>query len=286
MAKFITDGMDVVLAAVLGMLAATLMGTINGLITGWHDPDASHLLLVEGVVGSDLTGKYEIKLEAELGTASFDLKAYRNIAKQSTKVLDETVAWGAESVLISKVGVDYNGTDDDKDDRISLYKQLVSMEGVTMTAETEQAKISALGIRNICIRIRVPESWTREDREALAASLTFDVLINGEHGDWIVSPYYCEAEDDGTVLFKCIELLKVPYDRLTSIQSISFVPVVRTVKTVDMQMQDDSGKHYESIDILDTEYGKTMWSPYGVTGWNETFDRIEYPQYTVTLIVQ
>jgi S-adenosylmethionine:tRNA ribosyltransferase-isomerase len=29
--------------------------TISGLITGWHDPDASHLLLVEAVAGSELT---------------------------------------------------------------------------------------------------------------------------------------------------------------------------------------------------------------------------------------
>jgi len=247
----------------------------NGILTG----------TVRYLVGTDVDGTYKVRLEAELGTASFDFKAYQSIAKQSTEALDETVAWGAEPVLISKVGVDHNGSDDDADDRISLYKQLVSMEGVTMTVETEQAEISALDVRNIHIRIRVPESWTREDREALAASLTFDVLINGERGDWIVSPYYCEPEDDGTVLFKCIKLLKVPYDKLTSIRTISFVPVIRSVKAVDMQTQDDSGRHHESIGILDTEYGKTTWSPYGVTGWNETFDRIEYPQYAITLNV-
>jgi S-adenosylmethionine:tRNA ribosyltransferase-isomerase len=28
---------------------------VNGLITGWHDPQASHLLLVEAVAGTGLT---------------------------------------------------------------------------------------------------------------------------------------------------------------------------------------------------------------------------------------
>jgi len=28
---------------------------VNGLITGWHDPQASHLLLVEAVAGNELT---------------------------------------------------------------------------------------------------------------------------------------------------------------------------------------------------------------------------------------
>jgi S-adenosylmethionine:tRNA ribosyltransferase-isomerase len=27
---------------------------VNGLLTGWHDPEASHLLLVEAVAGRDL----------------------------------------------------------------------------------------------------------------------------------------------------------------------------------------------------------------------------------------
>jgi S-adenosylmethionine:tRNA ribosyltransferase-isomerase len=28
---------------------------VDGLVTGWHDPHASHLLLVEAVAGRDLT---------------------------------------------------------------------------------------------------------------------------------------------------------------------------------------------------------------------------------------
>ena len=29
--------------------------TVRGLVTGWHDPEASHLLLVEAVAGAELT---------------------------------------------------------------------------------------------------------------------------------------------------------------------------------------------------------------------------------------
>jgi S-adenosylmethionine:tRNA ribosyltransferase-isomerase len=28
---------------------------VDGLVTGWHDPDASHLMLVESVAGAALT---------------------------------------------------------------------------------------------------------------------------------------------------------------------------------------------------------------------------------------
>ncbi len=236
-------------------------------------------------VGNDLTGAYKVRLEATLGTARFDLLAHKAIAQQSVESADGTVAWGTETVLLSKIGVDFNGTDNDSDDRISLYKQLASMDGVTMTAETDGAEISALGVHDVQIRIRVPEAWTQEDREALAASLTFDVLINGEHGDWIVSPYDCAVEDDGTVLYRCTELINVPYETLASIRTVSFVPVIRAVKTVDLQTEDESGTHHRSAGILDTAYGQTAWSRRGISGWNGTFDRIEYPQYAITLNV-
>lgn len=236
-------------------------------------------------VGNDLTGAYKVRLEATLGTARFDLLAHKAIAQQSVESADGTVAWGTETVLLSKIGADFNGTDNDSDDRISLYKQLASMDGVTMTAETDGAEISALGVHDVQIRIRVPEAWTQEDREALAASLTFDVLINGERGDWIVSPYDCAVEDDGTVLYRCTELINVPYETLASIRTVSFVPVIRAVKTVDLQTEDESGTHHRSAGILDTAYGQTAWSRRGISGWNGTFDRIEYPQYAITLNV-
>ncbi len=40
---------------------------VNGLVTGWHDPDASHLLLLEAVAGPDLVaGAYAAALDARL----------------------------------------------------------------------------------------------------------------------------------------------------------------------------------------------------------------------------
>jgi S-adenosylmethionine:tRNA ribosyltransferase-isomerase len=39
---------------------------VNGLITGWHDPHASHLLLVEAVAGQELTQRaYEAAVAGE-----------------------------------------------------------------------------------------------------------------------------------------------------------------------------------------------------------------------------
>jgi S-adenosylmethionine:tRNA ribosyltransferase-isomerase len=37
---------------------------VDGLITGWHDPEASHLMLVESVAGAELTqAAYDAAIE-------------------------------------------------------------------------------------------------------------------------------------------------------------------------------------------------------------------------------
>lgn len=247
----------------------------NGILTG----------TVRYVVGSDAVGEYSVRLEAELGTASFDLGAYKNIAQHSAESSDGTVAWGAETIVIDRVDVDYGkDPDDDADDRISLYRQRVSTEGITMTAKTDQAEISALGIRDICIRIDVPDAWTQDEREALAKSLTFKMFINGVAGDWIVSPYDCRVEDDGSVLYEAKEILFVPYDVLQSLRTITFIPVIRSIERLDLVAEKDG--HHVSIGTLDPVFGETVWSPLGVSAWNTKSETIEFPQYSITLTVQ
>ena len=49
------------------------MRVVDGLVTGWHNPEASHLLLVEAVAGADLTQRaYDAAVERRVraGTSS------------------------------------------------------------------------------------------------------------------------------------------------------------------------------------------------------------------------
>ena len=115
---------------------------------------------------------------AQLGTITVNMRAYRNIEASRVESTDETV-WGAETTTIFKEEIDF-GEIDVPDEKLSFIKHRVSMEGVTMTAETENAVVDALGIRNLTVRIRTPESWTEAEREALAYSMSFKILLNGE----------------------------------------------------------------------------------------------------------
>ena len=222
---------------------------------------------------------------AQIGTITVNMKAYQNVESTAVKA-NAPVVWGAETVAVSKIDIDFGDPDDRyEDDRVSLYKQRVSTEGLTMTADTEGAEFSTLGIKNIRIRINVPESWTREDREALADSLTFKVLLNGESGDWFANPYNCKAEDDGTVVYELSEIENVPYEMMGSIKTIAFVPVIRSVDTMDVYHQYDNGTKKNPLGTVNPEYGVTEWSAPGVNSWNYESTTTEFPQYAVMLNV-
>lgn len=223
---------------------------------------------------------------AEIGTITVNMKAYQNIGATEVTASNASVVWGAETVVVSKSDVDFGDPDDHyEDDRISLYKQRVSTEGVTMTAETENAEFSALGIKNFKIRIAVPESWTRENREALADSLTFNVLLNGESGDWFTNPYNCKVEDDGTLLYELLDIVNMPYEMIGSIKTITFIPVIHSIETMDIYHQYDNGTKSKPLGTLDPEYGVTEWSASGANSSQYESTTTEFPQYAITLHV-
>ena len=217
--------------------------------------------------------------KAELGTITVNVRARENLETSRLESADGAVKWGAETVTVSKVDIDFGEPDDGyADDRIAFSKYRVSTEGMTMTAEN--AKVDALGIHDLEIRIDVPDAWTQNEREALAASIGFKVLINGECGDWYISSNGCNVTEDGSVLFLIGSIAEIPYDMLKSIQTITLVPRIQTIESIGLLSGDN-----RPLGTLDPEYGETVWSERGINGWNHDEDRIEFPQYAIVLHV-
>ena len=98
-----------------------------------------------------------------------------------------------------------------------------------------------------------------------------------------MSSYYCEAQDAGTILYRCAALENVPYNKLQSLQTISLIPVIRSITSVEMNAWENG--QYHSIGMLEPDYGETVWSPLGISAWDESSYTTEYPQYAVKLIV-
>lgn len=212
---------------------------------------------------------------ALLGTITVNMKAYQNIEASRVDSTDKVV-WGAETASIHKIDIDF----DETNDRLSFVKHRVSMEGVTMTVETENTVVDALGIRNISVRIRTPESWTTSEREALAYSLSFKILLNGESGDWFAQAYNCSVQEDGSILWLAGSIDGVPYDLLKTVKSITFVPALTSVESIVLRHSDS-----EPDEVLDPPYGELVWSKPHLYGWDSKKAYAEYPQYAITLHV-
>lgn len=212
---------------------------------------------------------------ALLGTITVNMKAYQNIEASRVDSTDKVV-WGAETTTIHKIDIDFNETND----KLSFIKHRVSMEDVTMTLETENTVVDALGIRNLSVRIRTPESWTTAEREALAYSISFKILLNGESGDWYAQARNCNVQEDGSILWLAGSIDEVPYDLLKSVKSITFVPVLTSAESIVVRHSDS-----EPDETLNPAYGELVWSKPHLNGWNNEHTRTEYPQYAITLHV-
>ena len=212
---------------------------------------------------------------AQIGTITVNMKAYQNIEASRVDSTDKVV-WGAETTTIHKIDIDFNETND----KLSFIKHRVSMEDVTMTLETENTVVDALGIRNLSVRIRTPESWTTAEREALAYSISFKILLNGESGDWYAQARNCNVQEDGSILWLAGSIDEVPYDLLKSVKSITFVPVLTSAESIVVRHSDS-----EPDETLNPAYGELVWSKPHLNGWNNEHTRTEYPQYAITLHV-
>ena len=216
--------------------------------------------------------------KAQLGTITVNVRAYQNIKANPVTPAD-AVVWGAETVTVSKTEYDCGDPDDNyADDRVSLSKYRVSTDGLRMAVEGIQ--VDALGIRDLKIRVTVPEMWTQEEREALAGSLEWNVLFNGESGSWYPNGFQCNVEEDGSLLFTAREFSAVPYDMLKSIKTITLVPRLRVDESIKPYDYD-----HNSLGELNPDYGETVRSEPGVIGWNYNRNETEYPQYAITLNV-
>ena len=233
----------------------------------------------EDRIGSDMVPPTEL-FKASLGTISINMRAYQEIKPSRFESVDAVVTWGPETVTLSRIDFDFGRPDNGYADvRIFFSKQRASTEGLTMLVEDIQ--MDALGVHDIKIRVRVPEAWTKEQREALAASLEFKTLINGESGQWFLNPINCTVQEDGDLLFSNGNLDEVPYDMLKSVREISFIPTLRTFTKVEPYDTND-----KPLGALEPDYGEVVWSRPGVNGWADDATETEFPQYALVLKVK
>lgn len=209
---------------------------------------------------------------AQIGTITVNMRAYQAI-EIGSPVGADVVEWGAETVALSRLGFD-NGC-------LTFTRLAADTEGLVMTAETDAAEIGLLGVKNLRVRVTPPDSWTQTEREAFAKSLQFTVLIDGETGEWYPQYVYCEAQDDGSVLWIADELYGVPYDRLQTMRTFTLIPQLLTYTEVTLT----DGQGNLLPETLAPAIGETAISEPGTVGFNAATDVASFPQYAITLHV-
>lgn len=216
---------------------------------------------------------------AQIGTITVNMKAYQDIASSGLTADGASVVWGAETVTVCKENLIccVNGSDKDQ---MTFIKHRVSMEGVTMTADTENVEMDALGVRKVGIRITFPATWTDAQKEAFAASLEFDVLIDGERGDWYAQYTYCKVQEDGSVLWMSDEIYGVPYDLLKTMKTITFLPEIHETEKVEEYDRD-----WNYLNTIEPAYGEIGYGIIGAEGWRTNAATTDFSQYAITLHV-
>ncbi len=217
--------------------------------------------------------------DAQIGTITVNMKAYQNIASTELTADGASVVWGAETVTVCKENLICCVDGSDKD-QMTFIKHRVSMEGVSMTADTENVEMDALGVRKVGIRITFPATWTDAQKEAFASSLEFDVLIDGERGDWYAQYTYCEVQEDGSVLWMSDEIYGVPYDLLKTMKTITFLPQIRGTEKVEEYDRD-----WNYLNTIEPAYGEIGHGIIGAEGWRTNAATTDFPQYAITLHV-
>lgn len=212
----------------------------------------------------------------ELGTIAVNMRAWETIEKRSLSASEAPVRWTPETRLLTRTDYLFDGASE-KGIAYSYSRYTVDMDGVAVAAEAG-GTVDALGIHGIRLRIATPATWTDAQREALAASLWFDVLIDGEAGGWLMTGINRSIGADGSVLWTT-DVENVPYDRLSSVRSVTFVPSLNTVDSFEVTYADGS------TESLAPKDGETVKSGAGITDIKQTQTRTVYPDAAITLTV-
>ena len=216
---------------------------------------------------------------AELGTISINMNAEESLTKRQLKGPDEPVALGTQTLTIS-MDEFVRAEEGIENDRVTFTKHRVSTEGVYFTAETENATVDALYLRNIRIRAILPDSWTESERKAFAASAAFRIRIDGE-GDQYVWYNSARVQKDSSVEWIMTKITGLPLELLRDAKRITFTPELWGNETIDVTDADGN-----LIETLDPAYGETALSAPGARGYKANETRVALPDCEITLTVQ
>lgn len=168
-----------------------------------------------------------------------------------------------------------------------LMNRHVSLDGLTMRA-LPGITVNALGVRQMQIEIQFPDTWTKEDRDALLNSMKFQVLINGEAGSWVPGAIRFNADgtdENGRLLYDFNGLREVPLELLSEIREITLVPYIEYL-TAAYSVKFDADGELQPVKTVELAVGEAAELDDGGADsfWSDRV-RTDYPQYALTFTI-
>lgn len=178
-------------------------------------------------INTDVSGRDEIKLEAELGTTSFDLAAYRSVTGDVLKAAEPAVILGPQTISVTYARFEEQPG---KEAVCCVTNLPTNPEGVRF-AICGDAEINGLRVDGVVLTVTVPDEWTEPQCLGFFDSLFFDAEIEGER----FSVGTDDSVDDG--LYRrtyTLHVDKIPYNRLGRIDSVRLIPRLRVLTEISV----------------------------------------------------
>ena len=221
-------------------------------------------------------------LNVDLGTVRFNVTGYQAMETRTAETNGEKVTWQGDAVVTYMELVDPNDRDKEATDwntALQMYTNYpVSLSGMTLEAEAG-AYANDLGIYNLNVRITLPNSVQGNARAAWGQfanmlPISFNILIDGQTGDWRPSGYGMTQNDDGSFTYRIVNLRGVDLETIDRIKTVTLIPVLRYVKG------------FEGPDDAFIELPNEVRTPEPRTAddvWmGPKLNRTEYPEYAIT----
>jgi len=180
-------------------------------------------------------------LSVEAGTVRFNVTGYKSIETRSVEADQNKMVWQGDTVLTYMELVDPQDHDKEAADwntALQMYTNYpVSLDGMTLEA-LPGARADNLGIYDLNVRITLPDSIQGNARAAWSGlanmfPVSFDVLLDGQSGDWTPGAYGMTENEDGTFTYHILSLRGLDLETITEIKTVTLIPVLRYVKGFD-----------------------------------------------------
>ena len=221
---------------------------------------------------------------AALGSITIDMDAYLDVEQIALKTDHTRFVWGPDTVLISRSHYDY--PENSKKLNITYTKYEVSMEGVTIQLDTENAKFSSIGVRDLDIRVTMPDTWTDGMMEALQQSLKFGLMLDYLTGDWNMNLASSGRIEDHAFVWTVTGIYGATIDKLAMTKSISIYPIISSTEEWTFSEPvgvDDDGN---PVSVVNPPIGEDMTVHFKSRNFGFSGDSKDTPYYAYRVTLE